>query len=39
MFRAGGVRWAARAGAMISSLVDVTGGGWQKARMLIERVS
>jgi hypothetical protein len=39
MFHAGVARWAARASTMISSSVDVTGGGWQKAGVLIERVS
>jgi hypothetical protein len=39
MFHAGVVRWVARASTMISSLVDVTGGGWQKAGVLFGRVS
>jgi hypothetical protein len=38
LFHAGVVWCAARAIAMASSVVDTAAGGWQKARVLIERV-
>ena len=39
MSHAGVVWCAARASAMVLSVVDVAAGGWQKAQVLIEGVS
>jgi hypothetical protein len=38
LFHAGVVWCAARASAMASSVVDAAAGGWQKARVFVERI-